>query len=208
VIKVLCGENASLQAKLAAAVDFNPQTLEFDPASVVIAGTGSDIALAWHPHLQDWTVEALVGQVNQLYDEVTLKNVAPFDDLDATLKQLSSSGIPLGVATNDTGKSAVNHVAAMGHSETFAFVAGYDSGHGAKPGPGMLLAFAKTAGIEPFEIAMVGDSLHDMHAGKAAGATRIAVTTGLASHDDLVGDADFVIENLSALLGLVDKINR
>ena len=39
--------------------------------------------------------------------------------------------------------------------------------HGAKPGPGMLLAFATLCGLAPARVAMVGDSRHDLMAGRA-----------------------------------------
>jgi phosphoglycolate phosphatase len=113
----------------------------------------------------------------------------------------------LGVATNDTEASAFRHVEALGHSRTFDFIAGYNSGHGAKPEPGMILAFSQAIALTLGEIAMVGDSLHDMHAGRAAGVTSIAVTTGPAKRETLAPAADFVIDSLSELPDLISELN-
>ena len=60
----------------------------------------------------------------------------------------------------------------------FDFIAGYDSGFGAKPDAAPVLAFAAAAGVAPAEIAVVGDSPHDLVAARAAGALAIGVLTG------------------------------
>ena len=55
---------------------------------------------------------------------------------------LRARGLKLGVATNDSEVPAQAHLRAHGLTGLLDFIAGYDSGHGAKPGPGMCLAFA------------------------------------------------------------------
>ena len=79
-------------------------------------------------------------------------------------------------------------------------VVGYDSGHGAKPAPGMVTACAAAMELPVGEVAMVGDSLQDLAAARAAGA--VAVLVG--DRDDLVGHADIVIAALPDLLPHVD----
>jgi phosphoglycolate phosphatase len=80
--------------------------------------------------------------------------------------------------------------------DRFAFVAGFDSGHGVKPDADPLLAFCAATGVAPDRTAMVGDSLHDLVAGAAAGMMRIGVLTGMAQHDDLAPHADVVLPNI------------
>ena len=46
-------------------------------------------------------------------------------------------------------------------------------------------AFAAHLGLQGAEIAMVGDSVHDLVAGRAAGMATVAVLTGVAGHDEL-----------------------
>lgn len=71
-----------------------------------------------------------------------------------------------------------------------------------------MLAFAVRHGLQPGEIALVGDSLHDLHAARAAGATAIAVLSGLATADELSGDADHVIADIMALPELLRGVAR
>ena len=69
----------------------------------------------------------------------------------------------------------------------------------------MLLAFAEHCGLRPDEILIVGDSRHDLLAGRAAGMRTLAVLTGVATEDDLDDLADAVrpdIGHLPELLAL------
>jgi hypothetical protein len=109
------------------------------------------------------------------------------------------------VATNATPAELDAHLDAAG-IELFDFVAGCDSGHGAKPGPGMCLAFAAHLGCAPGAVVMVGDSLHDLKAGRAAGMRTVGVLTGLARRDDLLPFADAVLPDIGASAHWLDRV--
>ncbi len=94
------------------------------------------------------------------------------------LSALRADGFALGVATNDAEGPARAHLERAGVIQLFDFIAGYDSGYGAKPAPGMCLAFCEATGLAPDEVAMIGDSPHDLLAAKAAGMHPIGVETG------------------------------
>ena len=96
----------------------------------------------------------------------------------------------------------------LGALERFDFIAGYDSGHGLKPGPGMVLAFAAATGVAPQQVAMIGDSLHDLGAGRAAGAGLVVgVLTGPAEAHELAPHADHVIGSIAELPGLLERLD-
>ena len=103
------------------------------------------------------------------------------------------------MATNDGEDPVTRQLHATGIHHHFDFVAGYDSGHGAKPDPGMLLAFATHIGTTPDRIVMVGDSTHDLEAAMRAGMTRVGVLTGIATRTDLEPHADVVLADISDL---------
>ena len=48
---------------------------------------------------------------------------------------------------------------------------------------------------------MIGDSVHDLDSGRAAGMRTVGVLTGLASRDDLAPHADVVLPDIGALPG-------
>ncbi len=86
----------------------------------------------------------------------------------------------------------------------FDFIAGSDSGFGGKPAPGQLLAFAEALDLDPSRCAMVGDSPHDLDAGRAAGMACVAVLTGPGPADDLRPLADVVLPDIGHLRAWLD----
>lgn len=181
---------------LAERLGYELESRRFLKTSPVIAGT------------MDFVVEAALG-VRPDFGEAPLRRhiaastaAAPQIEaapLAALLDRLTASGLVLGVATNDSEEPARAHLERAGVLDRFAFIAGYDSGHGAKPTPGMLLAFSQATGIAPADCVMIGDSLHDLRSGRAAGMTTVGVLTGLASAEDLAPHADAVLPDIGAL---------
>lgn len=190
-------------ARLAAAIGYDMPTNGFAPDSPVIAATAADIAEALHPHLRGISLQALTDQINTTAGTAPMAEAVPLRPL---LDQLRGRGLKLGIATNDTEAPARRHLATHGITDCFDFISGYDSGHGAKPGPGMCLAFLTRLGLDPARTAMVGDSLHDLEAGRAAGMRRIAVLTGIASRDELSPHADVVLPNIGAIPAWIDQL--
>jgi len=85
------------------------------------------------------------------------------------------------------------------------FVAGYDSGFGAKPDPGPVLAFAQAVGVPPSEIAVVGDTVLDLAAARAAGAIAIGVLTGPAPSAILAPHADALLASPAEFAAWLDS---
>jgi len=76
---------------------------------------------------------------------------------------------------------------------------GADSGFGGKPAPGQLLQFLSVTGLAAQDCLMVGDSLHDLDAGRAAGMKTVGVLTGPATRDVLTPAADIVLPSIGEL---------
>jgi len=71
----------------------------------------------------------------------------------------------------------------------------------------MCLAFARSLGLDPGRVVMVGDSRHDLEAGRAAGMRTIAVLTGIAGAADLAPHADTVLPDIGALPDWLDQLS-
>lgn len=192
----------SRAAQLGRAVEFDLATRRFSPTSIVIAGTAGEVAETLKPFFPDMTMAGLLEKINLEAALAPQQEAVPLMPL---LQELRSRGLALGVATNDAEAPARKHLAEAGVTQMFDFIAGYDSGHGGKPAPGQLLAFAQQSGLAPAEIAMIGDSTHDLQAGRAAGMTCIAVLTGPATHDALAPFADVVLPDIGHLPGWLDS---
>lgn len=193
---------------MARAVGYEPESRTFVGGSPVVAGTNADLAAVWSAFRPDLGT----GAIERMLDEAVL--AASMDpsfafpavaDLPALLARLRGMGYRLGVATHDTEGAARAQLDAAGVAGAFDFIAGYDSGHGLKPGPGMPHAFARRTGLAPAQIVMVGDSRHDLEAGRSAGvAMAIGVLTGPATRAELAPFADHVLESIAELPALLE----
>jgi phosphoglycolate phosphatase len=188
--------DAGLAAIMGEAIGYDMTEERFSRTSPVIAGTPGEIAELLLPYLPGASPSSLISHMNVSAAEAPLAEAAP---LQPILGQLRTRGLRLGVASNDSEVTTRAHLRTAGVCDLFDFVAGFDSGHGAKPQPGPLLAFAEAMRIAPENVVMVGDSRHDMVAGRAAGMVTVAVLTGLATAEELMPLADFVIDDISEL---------
>jgi phosphoglycolate phosphatase len=189
-------------ARLGKAIGFDPMTGTFAPDSPVIAATAADIAAALAVELPGVGVPELTARIDASAAQAPMSEAVPLLPL---LSALRARGLRLGVATNDSEVPARQHLANHGITSCFDFIAGYDSGYGAKPGPGMCLAFAQQLGLEPTRVAMVGDSRHDLEAGRAAGMRTVAVLTGVASRDQLAPHAEVVLSDIGEIPGWLSR---
>ena len=199
--QVLEAETAGDPARLiplAAAMGFDLDTDRFHPESPVIASTAREIAQIALPFVAETDLDALLDRWNTMAAQAPQIEATP---LIPFLDKLRAAGLRLGVATNDAQAPARAHLSAAGVVEKFDFIAGFDSGHGGKPAPGQLLAFCAATDLDPAEVAMVGDSTHDLDAGRAAGMTCVAVLTGVATRADLAPFADVVLPSIADLPG-------
>jgi len=200
------GADAAQRQALADAIEFDPATERFAPGSVFIAGTGADTMRAWMPIIG--TDAALWLKVGDFITGEGAACVAAPPEVPVALRALRDAGLPLGIATNDGEISARRQMEKLGMADLFATITGSDSGHGAKPKPGMILAFADHLDIDPARIVMVGDSTHDLHAARAAGAVGVGIGTGPATLEDLAPHADHVIGTMAELPALVSTLNQ
>jgi phosphoglycolate phosphatase len=177
-------------------IGFDLDRATFANDSIVIAGTPAEVAQALLPHLPGQSVASVIELLNE---EAALAPQSEAVPLVPFLDDLRGRGMKLGVATNDAEAPALAHLDGAGVRDRFDFIAGFDSGHGAKPGPGQLLAFAKSISVDPGQVVMVGDSSHDLIAGRAAGMRTVGVLTGMATTDDLSHLADVVLPDIGHL---------
>ncbi|HHS94585.1 MAG TPA: HAD family hydrolase, partial [Rhodobacterales bacterium] len=191
----------ALGAAIATVLWFDRAAHRFDPDSMVIAGSLGELAEALAP-VMGRDPKALAALISEQSADAPVAEAVP---LVPYLTGLRARGLKLGVATTDGEAPARVHLEAVGAAGLFDFVVGSDSGHGSKPAPGMCLAFAEATGLRPERIVMVGDSTHDLVAGRAAGMQTVGVLTGLAQAQTLAPLADVVlpdIGHLPAWLGL------
>ena len=182
--------------QIATTLGFNQDKGRFLPTSKFIAGTTEEVlevVLSAIPSMSINTLEKIY------FDSTAKATLSPPVPLKPLLHQFKRNKIKIGVATNDHETTAINHLSRANIKEDFDFIVGYDSGFGSKPEPGMLNAFCNTTGLKSHEIAMVGDTLHDLEAGQRANMLTIGVLTGMATREELETKATVVLNHIGEI---------
>jgi phosphoglycolate phosphatase len=205
VIAALAAGDAGRAAALAEALGYDPETRAFRTDSAVIAQTNGEIRDLIMTVLPGHEPAELLALLNRHGAQCPQVEAVPLRPLMARLRGM---GLKIGLATNDAEVAAQAHLAGAEIADQFDFVAGFDSGWGGKPAPGQLLAFLDRAGLQADETIMVGDSLHDLEAGRAAGMRRVAVLTGMADTDELAPHSDVVLADVGHLPGWIAAQSR
>jgi len=212
--ELFAGGDPALTDRLLVAGGWDTETGRVAEGSILAAGTNAEIAETWlaavpagfRPDIGEADPEDFIEAV---FNAETARSAKPVTDLAALFSRLQGRGLVLGLATNDSHDGALATLRPFGIVEQLAFVAGYDSGHGGKPGPGMVEGFCAQTGLSPGEVMVVGDNLHDMEMGRSGGAgVVVGVLSGSGSLETLSAAADWVIDGIAELEDLLDQTQR
>ena len=97
------------------------------------------------------------------------------------LRQLQEAGAQLAIATSKREKPAHETLELIGAAPYFDVVINCESGCGYKPAAGPALRAMHELGSSPAHSWFIGDSLHDIACGQAAGIGTIGVTWGITA---------------------------
>lgn len=173
------------------------------PDSLIASGTAQELADFWVGQGLDWDRGELRDLLDAMFREGATAMV-PVTDLGGLFGSLRTGGYRLGIASSDSEQAIRDAADHFGLSPHLDLVVGYDSGHGRKPEPGMVQAFCRKVALPAYQIAVIGDSRHDMEMARAAGvALRIGVLTGPASRERIAPHADIVIDSIAELPALL-----
>jgi phosphoglycolate phosphatase len=178
----------------------------FLSGSVWAAGNARDLAAAWLPNAELEAHAALISRLDahcRRYEQVGL---LPRDKLHAVFSALKLAKLFTGIATNDSTASARRSAENLGLTPYLDLILGFDAVRRPKPAADPILEFCDHCALQPSEIVMVGDNVHDMEMARAAGAgLAVGVLSGNSQRDHLEPHADRLIDSivdLPALLGL------
>jgi phosphoglycolate phosphatase len=205
VMQHLAGGDRAAYHRLAAASRFVEADRRFLPDSPLIAEPTGVYGALWAAALERPANAAFFAEIDRRLGDATTQHLVAIGDPKALLTTLAARGYRLGMLTNDAELTARAHLRKLGVDEILEFVAGYDSGFGAKPDPGPVLAFARAVGVPVSETAVVGDSVHDLTAARAAGAVAIGVLTGPAPSAVLAPHADALLASPAELPAWLDS---
>lgn len=142
------------------------------------------------------------AQMRPIFVAVPLdEELVAIGDVAGLLQRLRRASVRVAIATNDEREGTLAGLEALGIAGLFdAIVCAGDAGLMVKPAPDGLLHIARCLGLRPERLAMVGDAVSDLTAGRAAGAGLIVgVLSGPATAAHLEPHADVVVADVHAL---------
>jgi phosphoglycolate phosphatase len=193
----------ALRDRALAAGGHDPVTDHVTPGSPFAGGTVAEIAAVVGAAVGATAPPDLDEETARLFETGGATHAVLIDRAHETLVALKAERFELGLATNDTAAGLEASLARFAILPLFDFTCGADSGFGAKPGPGMVEAFCRVCGVAAHEVAVIGDSVHDLAMGRAAGAGLcIGVLSGTGTREDLAEFADHLIDSIADLPAL------
>lgn len=118
-----------------------------------------------------------------------------------TLEALADRGLTLALVTNKPAAFIAPILETFGLTTRFGLCLGGDSLPRRKPDPLPLTHLSRHFGVAPGDCLMVGDSRHDIEAGKAAGFRTLAVSYGYNHGEPVAASGpDALVDSLSQLV--------
>lgn len=143
----------------------------------------------------------------ELYSENTSKRSCLYPGVKQGLEYLKSEGYKMGCVTNKAAQFTEPLLDDLGVSDYFSIVISGDTLEKKKPDPMPLLHAAKHFNVAPEQALMIGDSISDVKAARAAG-FRIACMTYGYNHGVDIREAkpDAVMDSMAELPDLLAKL--
>jgi phosphoglycolate phosphatase len=140
------------------------------------------------------------------YYSVTEVKTRLLPNVSAVLEILSAKAkLALITMRSVPKETIIKELTRFGIAKYFTYVVTALDTYKPKPSPEALLKCGKALDVQICDCVIVGDSINDVKAGKAAGAKTVAVLSGLFSIEEFVKErTDLIIKDVAALLNLVE----
>ena len=140
------------------------------------------------------------------YAEVNGRHSVMYPGVGEGLEALRAMRLPLACVTNKSGRFTAPLLDHLGIARHFEQVIAGDTLPQKKPDPAPLLHACRGFGIAPREMPMIGDSVNDAHAARAAGCPVFCVPYGYNEGRDVRElDVDAIVPSLIAAARLIEK---
>jgi len=139
-----------------------------------------------------------------LYAENTSKRSVLYPGVRDGLDWMAAAGYRLGCVTNKAAQFTIPLLTDLGVIDRFGIVVSGDTLPQKKPDPAPLLHAAAHFGVDPTQSLMVGDSVSDVKAARAAGFGIVCMSYGYNHGVDIrLAKPDAVIDSMVELQGLL-----
>ncbi len=156
--------------------------------------------------VKDVDVQKFLEAYLNAYYQATATKTKPIPNISETIKKLSEKA-KLTVITMRyvPKKEIIEELEKFGLAKYFQYVITALGTRNPKPSPEALIKCAKQLNVKTCECVVVGDSVADIRAGKAAGARTVAVLSGIFSRKELEREKpDLILENVNQLPDFIE----
>lgn len=151
-------------------------------------------------------LERALPVYERCYAEVNGKHTVIYPGVTEGLQALRAMQLPLACVTNKSGRFTAPLLEHLGIAFFFEQVIAGDTLPQKKPDPAQLLHACRGFGVAPREMLMIGDSLNDAEAARAAGCPVFCVTYGYNEGRDVRElDVDAIVASLEEAARLIQK---
>lgn len=174
------------------------------PDEYWLRGTGTPLRVQLAPFATErLPIEVLIAT----YREYNLANhdrrVRAFPGVPDAIGRLRALGCRLGLVTSKNRQGSLRGLGVAGIADAFELIVSADDVANPKPHPEPVLRALEALGAAPGESVYVGDSVHDLESGRAAGVATAAVVWGAAPRDALAAaEPDHWIETAAGFVDL------
>ena len=135
------------------------------------------------------------------YYGITEFKTKPIPNVHATLAMLQEKAKLALITMRYVPKTAITkELQRFGLAQYFTHIITALDAHKPKPSPEALIATVKAMDVQICDCVIVGDSVSDVKAGKAAGVKTVAVLSGLFSHGELAREhPDLILNDVTQL---------
>jgi phosphoglycolate phosphatase len=139
------------------------------------------------------------------YREINGRHTTMYEGVREGLDLLRAKSLPLACVTNKSARFTLPLLESVELSPYFEHVVAGDTLARKKPDPAPLLHVCHAFGVAPREMLMIGDSLNDTQAARAAGCPVFCVTYGYnEGHDVRTLDTDAVVDSIVQAARMVE----
>jgi HAD superfamily hydrolase (TIGR01509 family) len=135
------------------------------------------------------------------YYSISAEKTKPIPNIQTTLELLAKKAkLALITMRNVPTQNIIAELTQFGIAQHFTHIITAMDTHKPKPSPEALINTVKTLDVNICDCLIVGDSINDIKAGKAAGAKTVAVLTGLYTCQELAKEnPDLILKDATQL---------
>ncbi len=140
------------------------------------------------------------------YYSITMEKTKLVPNVSTTLETLSTKAkLALVTMRAFPKENIIKELEGFNIAKYFAYVVTALDTDKPKPSPEALIKCVKALDVQMCDCAIVGDSISDVRAGKAAGSKTVAVLSGLFSRQELIEEKpDLIIKDVTALPDFIE----